>query len=52
MTQLSYLQNRLTDIEKNLWLPKGLGRRGINEEFGINIYMVLYIKQADNKDKV
>ena len=34
---------RLADIEKKLWLPKkkeGGGR--IIEEFGINIYMLLY----------
>ena len=32
----------------NLWLPKGKGG-GINQEFGINIYTLLYTKQI-NKD--
>ena len=31
--------------------PKGqVGGRGINQEFGINIYTLLYIKQIINKD--
>ena len=35
----------------NLWLPKGKGGQGgINSEFGINIYTLLYIKQIINKD--
>ena len=33
----------------NLWLPKGKGG-GINQEFGVKIYTVLYIKQITNKD--
>ena len=33
----------------NLWLPKGkVGVRG--QDFGINIYTLLYIKQTTNKD--
>ena len=32
----------------NLWLPKGKGGE-INQEFEINIYTVLYIKQINNK---
>ena len=35
----------------NLWLPRGkVMRRGINQEFGIDIYTPLYIKQISNKD--
>ena len=30
--------------QTNLWLPKGKGAGGINEEFGINIYTLLNIK--------
>ena len=26
------------------------GRRGVNEEFGINIYRLLYLRQIINKD--
>ena len=33
----------------NLWLSKGKGG-GINQEFEINIYTLLYIKQVTNKD--
>ena len=41
-----YLQNRnrLTDIGNKLWLPKRKGGVGINEEFGISRYKLLYIK--------
>ena len=36
----------------NLWLQKGIagGEGEINQEFGINIYTLLYIKQINNKD--
>ena len=34
----------------SLWLPKGKSRGGINWEFGINRYILLYIKQINNKD--
>ena len=34
----------------NLWLPKGKGKGGINQEFGINIYTLMYIRQITNKD--
>ena len=34
----------------NLWLPKAKGWGGINQEFGINIYTLLYIKQIINRD--
>ena len=37
--------------KKNLWLPKRRGKGGgTNQEFGINIYTLLYIKQVINKD--
>ena len=32
----------------NLWLPKGKG--GWNQDFGINRYTLLYIKQVTDKD--
>ena len=40
------LQNRSrpADIENKLMVTKGKGEVGINEEFGINIYTLLYIK--------
>ena len=43
MTQIMYIQNRnrLTDIEKYLWLPK---RKGTNWGYGINRCKLLYIK--------
>ena len=34
----------------NLWLPKGNGRGGIKQEFGINRYTLLYIKLINSKD--
>ena len=34
----------------NLWLPRGKGGRGINKEFRINIYALLFIKQVTDKD--
>ena len=34
----------------NLWLPKGKSKDGINQEFGINKYTLLYIKYITNKD--
>ena len=36
--------------ETNLWLPKGKEEGGINQEFGINIYTLLHVKQVTNKD--
>ena len=37
-------RNRLTDAWKtNLWLPKGQGGGGINQQFEINKYTLLYI---------
>ena len=40
-----YLQNRnrLTDIENKLMVTKGESGGGINWEFGINCYTLLYI---------
>ena len=32
------------DSQTNLWLPTGKGGAGINWEFGINRYTLLYIK--------
>ena len=29
---------------------RGMGVGGINQEFGSNLYMLLYIKQVNNKD--
>ena len=44
-------QNRLTDFKIKLTVTKGEMWRGrINEEFGINIYTLLYIKQITNKE--
>ena len=35
----------------NLWLPKGKGSGGgINQEYGIERYILLYVKQISNKD--
>ena len=47
------LQNRntLTDFKDKLMGTKGeRWENGINKEFGINIYTLLYIKQIINKD--
>ena len=37
-------RNKLTDIENKLMGTKGESRRGINLEFQINQYRLLYIK--------
>ena len=34
----------------NLWLPKGKVGGGINKEFGMKTYTIIYIKQINNKD--
>ena len=34
----------------NLRLPKGKGEEGINQEFEIKIYALLYMEQITNKD--
>ena len=37
-------------LKTNLWLPKGKGGGGINQELGVNIHILLYIKSITNKD--
>ena len=41
----SYLQsrNRDTDIEKNIWMPRGKGGDGMTCEIGIDIYTLLIL---------
>ena len=34
----------------NVWLPKGKDRGGINQEFGINIYTLLYMDFPGGSD--
>ena len=47
----SYLQNRLTDLEKELMVTSGGGwGKGIVREFGRNMYTPLYVKWITNKD--
>ena len=41
-------QNRLTDIENTLIVAER--GQGVNQEVGVNIYTLLYIKQINNKD--
>ena len=43
-------QNRLTDLENELMVTGGKGGRGIDWEFGIDMYTLLYLKQITNKD--
>ena len=51
MNELIYKTETDTQTSKtNLQLPKGKGGGGINQEFGINIYALLYTKQIINKD--
>ena len=38
------------DIENKPMVTKGKGGGGINQEFGINTYTLLYIKQITNND--
>ena len=33
-----------------VWLPKGIARGAKNQEFGINRYTLLYIKQVNNNE--
>ena len=50
---MNYLQNRnrLTDIKNKLTVTKGeMWRGGINQELGMNIHTLLYIRQITNKD--
>ena len=49
----TYLKNRhrLTDLENELIVASGEGRReGIVRDFGINIFIPLYLKWVTNKD--
>ena len=49
----TYLQNRnrLTDLESKLMVTRGEGcRGGIDWEFGIDMYKLLYLKYITNKD--
>ena len=49
--ELIYKTETDSQTENNLQLPKGKGGRGgINQEFGINKYMLLYLKSINNKD--
>ena len=44
-------RNRLRDIENKLMVTQGQrGGEGINQEFEMNKYALLYIKQSTNKD--
>ena len=48
------IYKRETDLQiskTNLWLPKGKhGGEGINQELGINIHTLLYMRQTISKD--
>ena len=47
----TYLQNRLTDIENKLMVTRGeTWGWGINQELGMNIHTLLYIRQITNKN--
>ena len=48
ISKLIYETKRLT--ENKHMVTKGEGSIGINQEFGINIYTLLHIKQMTNKD--
>ena len=37
-------------LKINLWLKEEKCRRGINQEYGINIYTLSHIKQKISKD--
>ena len=45
-------RNRITDLENKLMVTKGERLAGgcINWEFGIDIYILLYLKWMTNKD--
>ena len=45
-TTREFFQIVIVYSKANLGLPKGKGRPGINWEFGINIYILLYIRQT------
>ena len=49
--ELIYKRETDSQTQKaNLWIPKGKGGGVINQEFGRNIYTLLYIIQISNKD--
>ena len=49
--ELIYKIGRDSQMEKtHLWLPKREVGGGINYEFGINKYTLLYVKLINNKD--
>ena len=51
MNELIYKVETASQTWKaNLWLSKGKGGGGDNQEFGINIYTLLHIKQIINRD--
>ena len=43
-------RNRPTNIENKLMATEGKTGKGINKDFGNNIYTQLYINQITNKD--
>ena len=43
-------RNRLTDTENKLMVTKRERKRGINQEFGVEIYTLLYTKYITNKN--
>ena len=43
-------KQRLTDTENKLMVKEGERWGGINEEVGINIYILLYTKEITNKN--
>ena len=43
-------RNRPTNIENKLMATEGKKGKGINKDFGNNIYTQLYINQITNKD--
>ena len=49
--ELIYKTEKDSQTQKtNLWLPRGRLGGGINQEIGIHIYILLYVKQILNKD--
>ena len=51
--ELVYKMEMYSQIYKtNFWLPKGIAGRGteINQEFGINRYTLLHVKEINSKD--
>ena len=54
MIQMSlFIKQKLTHRHrKQTWLPRGIAvaEEKINQEFGVNIYTLLYIKYVNNKE--